>query len=295
MFPSTVNADSVHMSHSAGHTVVKRGGVKRERNSLSAPLPAQLHSCSDKEAEAAINSLSQDDQKRLCLTAASLDGAEPSVLHFLRLPSPSPPSAADGATPHATAAAAADAMTIVLDSPLVVSAEGGAVLWLPCAPLPAVAVPTGGGGGSRTVPSAAAAAAAVDTEQEQVLPTKWNTTIFSVGTARAAGWGGGGKSSSETLADMKSRFASGSFNRIVAPQTEWTPAAADEWLRQHICVGLQQADATWGAWEPCLRSKKVAFGPVGNIALRLQPATSSPPHTTQGRAAGQDDPYAPPV
>ena len=307
MFPTTVNADSVHMSQSAGHTVLQGGGVKRERNVLYAPLQAAtVHSASNASAGSALGLLSLEDQSRVLHTAASVDGTVSTALCFVQLP-------VDEASTSAAAAAMAGAaskddrhtktLSILLDFPLPVCDDGSACLWLPSAPLPPAAAAQEEGAAAAQEEGAAAAATAASLD-DAALPVKWNTTLISVGTARSGGWSGGGKSAAEAVGDMKRRFASGSFNRIVAPQGTWTPQSAQAWLDVHVCGALQRSGASWGGWHSgSLRSKKVAFGPVGNVALQLEARVPLADADTGDDASGNaarslqagGDPYAPPV
>lgn len=98
----------------------------------------------------------------------------------------------------------------------------------------------------------------------------WNTDVYSLGTARVADWSGGGKTPVEAVEDLRHRFASGTFRRLVLPTVEARAALMGPTAPGELRVACTEGQGGTGV---VLRHKRVALGPNEDIALRLDDGT----------------------
>ena len=112
----------------------------------------------------------------------------------------------------------------------------------------------------------------VEAEQMSVfgdvpINVRWNTSVYSVGTIRREDWSGGGKDPDTMFQDLKKRFASGSYRKIVPPRLQWADtsksiaAHIENWL--DTCPVLLYPQQT-------IRMRKIMAGPNKDMFLQLE-------------------------
>ena len=291
-FPTTVDAEAAGVASTPGHTVLAPRGSKRCRNDhrpyvislaqsssfqkLAEPLGIEADLIAS--LESSISSFPEPCSAptlvptMITLTAQGVE-AEQAEIHDIYF-----------AYSHAIISAQPNLEQETMED---AGADEALCLVLPCNPYPLAGV-------ANALPAAES--------------TRWSSTVCTVGSCRIGGWCGGGKSPQEMLDDMKRRFASGSFRRMVAPATEWSPRRLAEelepLLRESLSVETPFAESSilLVPHSGQIRSKKIAFGPTINLLIPLQksvvdelhsgtPGHGAPP---PGKGEAAADAYSPP-